>query len=49
MLSMNDVVLRAEEAKEKKMPELSYGDVVNTFKSICEHPLLKTTAQAKGV
>jgi len=49
MLSMNDIVLRAEEAKEKKMPELSYGDVVSTFKSICEHRLPKTTAQAMGV
>jgi CBS domain-containing protein len=49
MLSMNDVVLRAEEAKEKKMPELSYGDVVSTFKSICAHLLPKTTAKATGV
>jgi len=39
LLSMNDVVLKAEEAKEKKAPELSYGDVVNTFKSICQHRL----------
>lgn len=39
VLSMNDVVLKAEEAKEKKRPELSYSDVVNTFKSICEHRL----------
>ena len=37
ILSMNDVVLRAEEPKEKKAPELSYGDVVNTYKSICQH------------
>ena len=39
ILSMNDVVLRAEEPKEKKAPELSYGDVVNTYKSICQHRL----------
>ena len=39
MLSMNDVVLRAEEAREKKAAELTYGDVVNTYKSICEHRL----------
>lgn len=37
MLSMNDVVLRAEEPRDKKVPELSYSDVVNTYKSICEH------------
>ena len=45
VLSMNDVVLKAEEGKEKKAPELSYGDVVNTFKSICQHRL---PAQAQG-
>lgn len=39
ILSMNDVVLKAEEPKEKKAPELSYGDVVNTYKSICQHRL----------
>lgn len=39
MLSMNDVVLKAEEAVGKKAPELSYGDVVNTYKSICQHRL----------
>ena len=37
IVSLNDVVLKAEEAREKKPPELSYGDVVNTYKSICEH------------
>jgi CBS domain-containing protein len=45
VLSMNDVVLKAEEAKEKKASELSYGDVMNTFKSICQHRL---PAQAQG-
>jgi CBS domain-containing protein len=39
ILSMNDVVLKAEEKKDKKTPELSYGDVVNTYKSICQHRL----------
>lgn len=37
ILSMNDVVLKANELKEKKAPELSYGDVVGTYKSICQH------------
>lgn len=45
VLSMNDVVLKAEEAKEKQAPELSYSDVVNTYKSICQHRL---PAQAQG-
>ncbi len=37
MLSMNDIVLRADEPKDKKAPAISYSDVVQTFKSICEH------------
>ena len=45
ILSMNDVVLKAGESKEKKAPELSYGDVVNTYKSICQ-PRLPLQAQA---
>ena len=39
MLSMNDVVLKVAEAGDKRAPELSYGDVVNTYKSICQHRL----------
>lgn len=39
ILSMNDVVLNAEETSAKKAPELSYSDVVNTYKSICQHRL----------
>jgi predicted transcriptional regulator len=37
LLSLNDIVLKAEEGKEKKVPELSFSDVVNTYKAICEH------------
>jgi CBS domain-containing protein len=48
VLSMNDVVLKAEEGKEKKTSELSYGDVVNTFKSICRHRLPAQTQGATG-
>ena len=50
ILSMNDIVLKADEAKEKRTPELSYADVVNTYKSICQ-PRLPThqTQAAKGV
>jgi CBS domain-containing protein len=36
MLSMNDVVLRAEEPKGKKAPQISYADVVGAYKGICE-------------
>lgn len=46
ILSMNDVVLKAEEASGKKPPELSYGDVVNTYKSICQHRVPMQKAQA---
>jgi CBS domain-containing protein len=50
VLSINDVVLKAEEAKGKKLPELSYGDVVKTLKSICQHrlPAEQTQAAARG-
>jgi len=46
MLSMNDVVLKAAELSDKKARELSYGDVVNTYKSICQHRLPMQQAQA---
>jgi CBS domain-containing protein len=48
MLSMNDVVLKAETASGKKTPELSYGDVVNAYKSICGHRVPMRQAQATG-
>jgi CBS domain-containing protein len=48
ILSMNDIVLKAEDSKGKKKPsELSYSDVVNTYKSICRHRPLRQ-AQAAG-
>lgn len=40
MLSMNDLVLNAEETKAKKVPELSYSDVMHTLKAISEHRVL---------
>ncbi|HLA11020.1 MAG TPA: CBS domain-containing protein [Pyrinomonadaceae bacterium] len=46
VLSLNDIVLKAEEAKKK---ELSYEDIVSTYKSICEHRLPIRTAQAVGL
>jgi CBS domain-containing protein len=46
MLSMNDVVLKAEEAIGKKALQLTYGDVVKTYKSICQHRVPLRQAQA---
>ena len=40
ILSLNDVVLRAQEAKGRKAPDLSYEDVINTLKEICAHRVL---------
>lgn len=37
VLSLNDIVLKAEEARDKRLPEISYDDVVTTYKSICQH------------
>ena len=37
VLSVNDVLLRAEVAGGKKTQELSYAEAVDTLKSICEH------------
>jgi len=48
MLSMNDIILRAEETKDKKLPQVSYVDVVDTYKSICQHQL-PLQAKAAGV
>lgn len=37
LLSLNDVVLRAQEAKGRKAPDLSYEDAISTLKAICAH------------
>ena len=39
ILSLNDLVLTAEEAKDKKTPKVSYADVITAYKSICQHQL----------
>jgi CBS domain-containing protein len=47
IVSMNDVVLHAEHAASgKKAPDLTYDDVVSTFKAICEHRHPKVGAEA---
>ena len=53
IVSMNDVVLKAEEKAKGRAPELSYGDVVLTYKAICAHNLTpqlagKHAGQAAG-
>ena len=49
ILSMNDIVLKADETKGKKGPQVSYADVVNTYKSICRRPLPLQEQAAIGV
>jgi CBS domain-containing protein len=50
ILSLNDVVLRAKEAKDTEAPELTYDDVVDTYKAICAHtlPIPQTQAAVAG-
>ena len=38
ILSMNDVVLHAEAADSATEDSITYGDVVKTYRAICEHP-----------
>lgn len=40
ILSLDDAAIHAEESKRGQMPDLSYDDVVNTYKAICERPLV---------
>ena len=40
MLSMNDLVLNAEDTKAKKAPELSCADVMHTLRAISQHRVL---------
>lgn len=50
IVSMNDIVLRAHEVKGRQTAEISYADVVRTYKAICAHPLpMKKTQLAAGV
>jgi predicted transcriptional regulator len=50
ILSMNDMVLNAQDEKEKKKPDLSYADVVTAYKSICRHrKAVQAQAAAPGV
>jgi CBS domain-containing protein len=44
ILSMNDIVLKAKEGNGKTVPKLTYADVIETYKAICEHPQPMTKA-----
>ncbi|MCI0337757.1 MAG: CBS domain-containing protein [Acidobacteria bacterium] len=46
ILCTNDLVLRAEEARGKHVPDLPYEDVMSTIKAICEHRPRTTAASA---
>ena len=48
IVSMNDVVLRAEEQADGKAPELSYADVVETYRGICAHTLQASPQQQQA-
>lgn len=37
MLSMNDIVVNAEEVSDKKHARVTYADVVQTYQAICAH------------
>ena len=39
MLSINDVTLRAENDADREAPDLSFSDVMKTYKVVCGHPL----------
>lgn len=40
ILCLNDLALHAEKQIGKKVPDLSYEDIVETLKTICEHRVL---------
>ncbi|HEY8461289.1 MAG TPA: CBS domain-containing protein [Blastocatellia bacterium] len=37
ILSLNDVILRAEDSRSRHTPEISYEEVMSTLKAVCEH------------
>jgi CBS domain-containing protein len=46
ILSMNDLVLNAEAAAGKDA--IGYGDVIETYRAICEHPAAPQSASASA-
>lgn len=45
ILSLDDAAIHAEEHKRGQRPALSYEDVVDTYKAICERPLVAKTVE----
>ncbi|HUE83712.1 MAG TPA: hypothetical protein VMM84_16545 [Pyrinomonadaceae bacterium] len=39
MLSINDVTLNAKETTDKKVPGISFRDLVETYKAVCARPV----------
>jgi len=39
ILSLNDVTFIAKETADKKVPGISFRDLVETFKAVCAHPV----------
>lgn len=48
ILSINDVVLKVEDARGKKSSAFNYADVVDTYKAISQHSLPMQLAQANA-
>lgn len=46
ILSLNDIILRAEEEKGRRHPALNYEDTMSTIKAICEHRPAQQVASA---
>jgi CBS domain-containing protein len=46
ILSMNDIVLKAEEPNGSAAPPTNYAEIIQTYQAICGHPLPLTTAAA---
>ena len=46
MLSINDIVLNANNADGAASDSLNYGDVVKTYQAICQHPAEASSAAA---
>jgi CBS domain-containing protein len=46
ILSLNDIVLRAEGVSGKRVPDITYEDVVSACKAICEHRPLQVAVSA---
>ena len=39
ILSINDLTLNAKETADKKVPGISFNDLVETYKALCAHPV----------